>query len=935
MLLNPFKTGATSTSSLRGASTARNGVVVRKFCRPELVQIRAMAGEGEGRLQSSTKSMSGKLGSMVGSVLGRSKSDNGNQGMVKYKGTIVVMKKLLALDLMDRRADIQDDASELRGKHISVQLVGNDVDPKTEKTLMSNPTIIEGWVTKLDTIASQNYSFKMEFSVPREMGVPGAILVRNDHPNEFLLVSFSLTLDDSREIHYMTNSWVYNTSKTGARIFFQNKAYLPDDTPAPLRDLREKELRLLRGDGSGVREPSDRIFDYDIYNDLGNPDKDHKLERPNLGGNEEYPYPRRCRTGRPPSKTSPEYESLPQPVLGQLEFYVPRDEAFERVKNSDFKADTARSLGHSASTKIGSWTGSITKETSFDSMASIKKLYAPRGADLGGLNNLLPDKEDIPKKYQNPFVFLQEVIKPDGEWNTPFQYPLPGILQADENAWQTNEQFAREFLAGLNPVVISLVKEFPLKSGLDPKEFGDPTSAIAAHHIEGHLEGLSIEQALSEKKLFVADYHDAYLPFVERINAQENSKTYATRALFFLSSDDTLKVLALELVLPPQTPGGAKKSMVFTPPADTSKPDYLWETARAHVANNDIVAHQVFSHWTNCHAVTEPVILATNRHLSKLHPIHHLMAPHLKSTLFINQGARGKLIAAGGTIECTFTPRAYSMRMASAHYKQAWTFNSQALPNDLIARGMAVADPSAKHGIKLVVKDYPYAADGLEIWDAIKSWNAEYVDIYYKDDAAVLNDAELQNWWWEIRNKGHEDKKDSEGWPELNSKSSLVEILTTMQWIPSCQHAAVNFGQYAYAGFMPHHPTMTRRLFPDEGTQEWDAMKKDQEKFYLSTISDVISATRTMSVYEILSSHSPNEIYIGDRDQNWIEDDVVDEAFKRFTAKLADIDELIKSRNSDTSLKNRLGAAKLPYELLRPKSKQGVTAKGIPNSITI
>ena len=88
---------------------------------------------------------------------------------------------------------------------------------------MSNPTIIEGWVTKLDTIASQNYSFKMEFSVPREMGVPGAILVRNDHPNEFLLVSFSLTLDDSREIHYMTNSWVYNTSKTGARIFFQNK----------------------------------------------------------------------------------------------------------------------------------------------------------------------------------------------------------------------------------------------------------------------------------------------------------------------------------------------------------------------------------------------------------------------------------------------------------------------------------------------------------------------------------------------------------------------------------------------------------------------------------------------------------------------------------------------------------------------------------------
>ena len=62
------------------------------------------------------------------------------------------------------------------------------------------------------------------------------------------------------------------------------------------------------------------------------------------------------------------------------------------------------------------------------------------------------------------------------------------------------------------------------------------------------------------------------------------------------------------------------------------------------------------------------------------------MAPHLRSTLYINQGARAKLIAAGGTIESTFTPRAYGMRMAAVNYKDTWTFESQALPNDLIAR---------------------------------------------------------------------------------------------------------------------------------------------------------------------------------------------------------------------------------------------------------
>ena len=58
-------------------------------------------------------------------------------------------------------------------------------------------------------------------------------------------------------------------------------------------------------------------------------------------------------------------------------------------------------------------------------------------------------------------------------------------------------------------------------------------------------------------------------------------------------------------------------------------------------------------------------------------------------------------------------------------------------------------------------------------------------------------------------------------------------------------------------------------------------------------------------------------------------------AFKRFCEKLADVDRTIMARNEDPQLKNRLGAVQMPYQLLRPHSVPGVTAMGVPNSITI
>ncbi|XP_072992828.1 probable lipoxygenase 8, chloroplastic [Typha latifolia] len=78
---------------------------------------------------------------------------------------------------------------------------------------------------------------------------------------------------------------------------------------------------------------------YDTYNDLRDPDCDEDKAKPILGGSREYPYPRRCRTGR---------RKILHQKLGRgasISIYVPRDEAFSVVKSLQyFSPVTLRSL---------------------------------------------------------------------------------------------------------------------------------------------------------------------------------------------------------------------------------------------------------------------------------------------------------------------------------------------------------------------------------------------------------------------------------------------------------------------------------------------------------------------------------------------------------------------------------------------------------------
>ncbi|XP_075086986.1 lipoxygenase 6, chloroplastic isoform X1 [Nicotiana tabacum] len=842
---------------------------------------------------------------------------SGKSGNLDVRAVITLRKKMKE-KITDKIEDQWESFMNGIGRGILIQLISEDIDPVTKSGKIAE-SYVRGWLSK-PSDHPYIVEYAANFRVPRDFGRPGAIIITNFLDKEIHLVQIVVHNFNEGPIFFSANTWIHSRKDNPeSRIIFQNQqAYLPSETPPGIKDLRREDLLIIRGTGKGERKLHERIYDYDVYNDLGNPDKSEDLARPLIGG-KERPYPRRCRTGRSPTKTDPLAESRiekPHPV------YVPRDETFEEIKQNTFSAGRLKALLHNLVPLIAATLSS--SDIPFTNFSDIDKLYND-GFELNDdehsqKNKFLSDTLD------KVFSVSKRLLK----------YEIPAIIKRDRFAWLRDNEFARQALAGVNPVNIELLREFPIVSKLDPAVYGPPDSAITRDLIEQELNGLTVEEAIEDKRLFILDYHDMLLPFIGKMNNLPGRKAYASRTLLFHTSRGVLKPIIVELSLPP-TPSSPRNKRIFTHGHDSTS-HWIWNLAKAHVCSNDAGIHQLVNHWLRTHACMEPYIIATHRHLSSMHPIYKLLHPHMRYTLEINALARQSLINGGGVIEACFSPGRYSMEISSAAYKSMWRFDMEALPSDLIRRGMAVEDPSMPLGVKLVIEDYPYAADGLLIWSAIKEYVESYVEHYYSEPNSVTSDVELQGWWNEIKSKGHPDKKDEPWWPKLVTKEDLSGILTIMIWIASGQHAAINFGQYPFGGYVPNRPTLMRKLIPREDDPSYENFILHPEFTFLASLPTQLQATKVMAVQDTLSTHSADEEYlhqVHELQRFSVNDHEVLRISERFCAKLEEVEHTINQRNKDNRLKNRSGAGIPPYELLLPTSGPGVTCRGIPNSISI
>ncbi|KAH9326916.1 hypothetical protein KI387_007094, partial [Taxus chinensis] len=509
--------------------------------------------------------------------------------------------------------------------------------------------------------------YRITFKWNSTLGLPGAFLIKNTHAREFFLKSLTISIPGQGSVRFHCNSWISPSSVNEKdRVFFANKSFLPEKTPLGLKKLREVDMKLLRGDGTGERKVSDLIYDYDVYNDIAEPDKTPELRREVLGGSQDFPYPRRCRTGRPRIETAPEFETR-----ASLNF-IPPDERFPHTDFSDFGAHTIMAFANMVIPTIANFF-----DKAFQSFEEVSELY--KG---GQKHPHIPHK--ILRQNKSPLQIIQGFLD-KVEDDLPFiNFNRPQIVEIDEYAWRKDDEFSRQTLAGVNPLVIQCLEKFPPSSSLDDNTYGPQKSSITAQQIEKKLEGLSVDEAIACKKLFILDYYDPFMVYAERINKlSEDVKSYASRTLFFLTKEGTLSPVAIELCLPP-IDGNEAVRKVFTPSKDGTEEGALWQLAKAHVKSNEAGYHQLVSHWLRTHCITEPFIIATHRQLSKMHPVYKLLTPHFLDTMDINQAARQALINAGGIIERGFTPGRYSMEMSSKVYKQ-WKFNEQGLPADLLA----------------------------------------------------------------------------------------------------------------------------------------------------------------------------------------------------------------------------------------------------------
>ena len=451
---------------------------------------------------------------------------------------------------------------------------------------------------------------------------------------------------------------------------------------------------------------------------------------------------------------------------------------------------------------------------------------------------------------------------------------------------------------------------------------------IKNNNVVRELAGKPYDDALAEKRLYIADYSILkddivdYLKQLEvngsyakkyvklfapkdanRIEREKTIQQHATNpfALFYRQDNGYLQPLAILLrateAISPENP-------VYTP-ADGQ----FWTMAKVFAQTADAIAQLGWTHVARTHYFMGAVTLATYRNFYESHPLLALLRQHCEGTLFVN----------------TSFPffRYYITDPKIWPFKDAPPFgmalpgdNKEALPN-FIGKGMRNFDFARmsfindlrNRGVEDPELYYPYRDDGKLIWDAIHDFVAKYVGLYYKSDDDVVGDTELQAWAQELGGNIEAGKMGIPGFPtQLATVADVVETVGNVIFIATAQHSSVHYALHTYLGYAPN--MMYSLMNSPEAFREKGSFTKEDWIGLAPPLTNVL--VQALGYY--LNDLRVNQI--GQYDLEQFEDSAVS-FVREYQQKLQEISSTVKARNQEREY---------PYSLLDPEN--------VTNSIT-
>eukprot|EP00039_Didymoeca_costata_P015134 m.252921 g.252921 ORF g.252921 m.252921 type:complete len:388 (+) comp16159_c0_seq4:2646-3809(+) len=335
-------------------------------------------------------------------------------------------------------------------------------------------------------------------------------------------------------------------------------------------------------------------------------------------------------------------------------------------------------------------------------------------------------------------------------------------------------------------------------------------------------------------------------------------------------------------------------------------------------ANADFHMHQFRTHALFCHITQEPLCVATSKMLPECHPVFKLLRPHFHGLIFINDLAKGSLVAAkvpmngkernegvfGDGLSIMFgnvtSVGAFGNAALAIESYKTYNMEEAWFKNDLKARGMMDCS---------VIGNYPYRDDGLLIFEVLENYVKGILEIYFKSDSDVTGDAELQGWANDIVKNGK--VKGFPGGGKIESVEQLVYICTNIIFTASAYHAAVNFSQVDYGAVVLNMPGS---LWRDVPTKKGEV----DEQFLLDMMPTKFRSIIQIVIVMFLSQ--PPDRFLGNTLEKYFTEDSALGVQKKFVDDLKAVEAKMKSK-METSTNG------YPYDYMLPSR--------IPNSTSI